>query len=648
MTVWALLASDKESEDCMRYLRIIWLVVVLLMWVQVAGRADEVFTVKCRAGSDITIPVPEGYKQLSSELLKKYAQDSSVLAILVPVEDYAEYLAGMKPKNIGVISIKEINYNELLQDSFAEIKEFFGSKETAEDLKQSYQRIINGIEVVNKEETTVEVKTLRDTAVSYTQLLVARLKYVSGSTISDLTFTNVVDMGEIVFSINYDSISKAEAEVCEFNNKYVDSFIALNPQITAGRNLSHQDAVAVGAVEREQSKVTRSPGMRQEESGGREFAGRTKEFNSADFANKLPFAFSFRYPSNWAPFEFDDGVLSSHIAREFLTEFLRIDTHVLSKLQRIMANADEATKKAVVASVAESSNEIKDFPGCSTITEKIGRFYTGINTYDYCQKVDNREVYFKARRFHVVASGGILTFTLMLVDFDTPEYRRDVEARLEELSMEVKEIIKTLSIGAEAVDQQGGSSAKDAGAANTARRSFSRLNKWQHSADYPEILATPLSIKFPGDMEVKPADGYLRLVKPGMDYPLVIISYRSAEFEFSEEDELLSEEQQTKVHSLLLLGALREKAGEDNYQGSLAELAGYTLVIEDHEKIVNIIGSQQRFYIRSYWVIKGEKQLELALNVVGLDTPEGKAEAKKYFEEYDVLLRAMITTLRFE
>ncbi len=632
----------------MRYLRIIWLVVVLLMWVQVAGRADEVFTVKCRAGSDITIPVPEGYKRLSTELLKKYARDSSVLAILVPVEDYAEYLAGVKPKNVGVISIKEINYSELPHGSFAEIKEFFGSKETAEDLKQSYQRIINGIEVVNKEETTVEVKTLRDTAVSYTQLLVARLKYVSGSTISDLTFTNVVDMGEIVFSINYDSISKAEAEVCEFNNKYVDSFIALNPQITAGQGSSNQDAVAAGAGEREQSEVKRSQGMEPEERGGREFAGRTKEFNSADFGNKLPFAVSFRYPSNWEPFEFNDGVLSSHIVREFITEFLRIDTHVLPKLQRIMANADEATKKAVVASVAESSNEIKDFPGCSTITEKIGRFYTGINTYDYCKKVDNREVYVKARRFHVVASGGILAFTLMLVDFDTPEYRRDVDARLEELSMEVKEIIKTLSIGAEAVDQQGGSSAKEAGAANMARRSFSRLNKWQHSADYPEIFTTPLSIKFPGDMEVKTGDGYLRLVKTGVDYPLVIISYRSSEFKLIGEGKQLSEEQQTELQRLLLLDALQTKADKDNYQGGLAELAGYTLVIEDHEKSFNIMGLQQLDYTRTYWVIKGKKHLELMLDVVGLDTPEGKAEAKKYFEEYDVLLRAMITTLRFE
>ncbi len=496
----------KGSKDCMRYLWGLGLVVVLLICVRFTGRADEVFTVKTANGREVVLPVPEGYKQLSPELLKKYAKNERELAILVPVEDYVEYLEGVDPSFNRVIYIDGNDYSYYSRNSFEEIKQAANSEKLTAATQQRFQRGLGEIPGVDTNRSRAEVKIVRDISRSANSLVIRDVYFDDGMHLIDLVFGDHISLNDIVLNIHYHTNDKTEDEAGRFYFAFIDKVIALNPEEGGGQSGTGKDGSIVANF-REQEEAASVGGVGSDEA---EVEEKTKTFYSTDFGGVLPFAVSFRYPEDWSDFELSNDRLTSKIGNDVLYERLKLDSFVIPSLKIVMECGDERIKEGVVATVVNSAFEKEDYPNCTTSFEKIGRYYTGINTFDYNKIIVNRETYYKARRFYVVSGEGVLVLVVILADVDSPENRRRVEARLEELSMEVKEVIKTLNIGAEAVEQQVDSSKKEAGAANTASSSFSRLNKRQYSADYIDEVFT-VECAEGGELRLPVPEGYWRL-----------------------------------------------------------------------------------------------------------------------------------------
>ncbi len=366
----------------------------------VSVRAEEVFTIKVKGvdGLEVQIPVPDGYKQLKPELVKKFAQDANTLAILVPVEDYAMFTAGTWPSSNKVIYIGKASFRDFSVNNFEQLKQVTTSEKFYTFMQQKFFQQLTAIQGLDKSRTKVEVKAFRDIPRSANMLAIKEIYTTDGSHEIINAFTDYIALGDLVLDVRYSCMVKAGAEsleVVDFLSSFIDRLLELNPEDGYGVAASnHAGSVATKVVTPEQTAI-------QDRAGSARVEEETKKFVSADFSGIFPFEFAFRYPRRWNNFEFQDHELvsSSKDTRMRFASYVNIEYLVFNGLKPLMQSNSEEMERHLIRTVLENSEEKKEFPNCSMTVDIIGNYPVGVLTLDYAEMKRGRKLFFPSWTF---------------------------------------------------------------------------------------------------------------------------------------------------------------------------------------------------------------------------------------------------------
>ncbi len=646
----------------MRYALKMLLVVLWCMINMIATGADEVFTVESKEGYKLTLPVPDRYMPPGAEGYDKLVASRSSTIILKPDAEYAKYLQDWYNDYDGTIIIHRIPYTELYErtgiNDFAGVKERFFSESNITGMKQSFQAVMDGIAKIDKERSSITSKLLGDNSRSASVLIVSDLYYKDGSHKVEYAVRCHVGMNNEILTVSYMS-PFSEPETRNFFNSFIQEIIELNLAGVDGRkDLPREAVVVAGKKKRPSVKDSDLAGINEEEQQ-RRVVNRPSEDNASrrtlardgkmwqifaavDFPEMLPFEFTFEYPTHWNTFELQHNQIISYTAEDEFYLALGIKATILEVPEALKGYAaEDLDKQQLLAALrqcaAAESPQVRE-----NRIERIGKYLVGIFEVDFYKTTDGRKERYKGTRFFIGSGNKRIVLSAMFYGVYNSARGQEFLEKYNEFIHEARTALATLDIEAESTVLVQEAKTEAAGL-----DSF-KLDKTLDAADYPELFQTPIVVKYPDDFEIKTNDGYLRLVNSSGTFPVVVISFRSTEIELSEDVKQEPEEFYTKIQSKLVLELPQLAADAENYSKEKLEISGYTVVSEKFERPKEFLGIKHRDYSHAYWVFKGYKHLELVLDVIGQDTPEGRAEARKIFEEYDAVLRAMIGTLRFE